>query len=70
MIIISTESIHAVPLFDPITHLVYSTSKSDVKHVFIGGKQCVKDGKIISFNIEDILNEVRNLREPILKSLI
>ena len=70
MIIISTESIHAVPLFDPITHLVYSTSKSDVKHVFIGGKQCVKDGKIISFNIEDILNEVRNLREPILKSLV
>ena len=70
LIIVSTESIHAAPLFDPITHLVYSTAKSDVKHVFIGGKQCVKDGSIVNVNMEDILYEVRKLRDPILKSLV
>ncbi len=69
LIIVSTESIHAVPLFDPITHLVYSTAKSDVKQVFVGGRQCVRDGSIVNVNMEDILCEVRKLRDPILKSL-
>ena len=69
LIILSTESIHAVPLFDPITHLVYSAAKSDVRHVFVGGRQCVKDGSILNINMEDILGEVKKLREPILRSI-
>ena len=69
LIVISTQSIHAAPLFDPITHLVYSTSKSDVRHVFIEGMQCVRDGSILNVNMQDILCEVRKLRNPILKSL-
>ena len=35
---------HAVPLFDPATHIVFSTAKSDVRHVFVGGRQVVRDG--------------------------
>jgi 5-methylthioadenosine/S-adenosylhomocysteine deaminase len=70
MVIISTNSLHSVPLFDPLTHLVYSCSKSDVKHVYIAGKQCVKDGSIINFDIENIIKEVRKLKMPTLNSLL
>ena len=70
MVIISTNSLHSVPLFDPLTHLVYSCSKSDVKHVYIAGKQCVKDGSIINFDIENVIKEVRKLKMPTLNSLL
>ena len=70
MVIISANSLHSVPLFDPLTHLVYSCSKSDVKHVYIAGKQCVKDGSIINFDIENIIKEVRKLKMPTLNSLL
>lgn len=69
IIVVSTNAIHATPLFDPLTHLVYSAAKSDVKHVFIDGVQCVKNGSILTVNMEDILLEVRKLRNPILESL-
>ena len=67
--IISTNSINCFPLFDPVTHLVYSSSKSDVRHVFIGGQQCVENGKLIKFDIDSILLEVRNLEKKIKSSL-
>ena len=70
MAIISTNSIHSVPLFDPITHLVYSCSKSDVKHVYIAGKQCVKDGSIINFDLDNVIQEVKKLKMPTLDSLL
>jgi len=57
-------------LFDPITHLVYSCSKSDVKHVYVAGKQRVKDGSIISFDMENIIKEVKKLKMPTLNSLL
>ena len=69
IIVVSTNAIHAAPLFDPLTHLVYSAAKSDVKHVFIDGVQCVKNGSILTVNMEDILLEVRKLKNPILESL-
>ena len=44
MILIDLGRPHAVPLFDPPTHLVFSCAKSDVRHVFVGGRQVVRDG--------------------------
>ena len=44
MVLIDIKRPHAVPLFDPLTHLVYSAGKSDVRHVFLAGEQVVRDG--------------------------
>ena len=46
MILIDIGRPHAVPLFDPLTHLVFSAAKSDVRHVFVGGRQVVRDGAL------------------------
>ena len=68
-IFVDMDKIHAVPVFDPITHLVYSTCKSDISDVFIGGKQVVSDGRITTLNIKDILEDVRKLSPQIVASL-
>jgi 5-methylthioadenosine/S-adenosylhomocysteine deaminase len=69
MILIDCQRPHAVPMFDPVTHLVYSTAKSDVRHVFVGGVQVVRDGQLTRHNIEDTLAEVNSLQPRIAASI-
>ena len=61
MILIDMKRPHAVPMFDPVTHLVYSTAKSDVRHVFVGGEQVVLDGVLTRHTLDDTLNAVAEL---------
>lgn len=58
MVLVDVKRPHAVPMFDPMTHLVYSTNKSDVRHVFLGGEQVVRDGQLTRMSIDDTLAEV------------
>ena len=58
MVLIDVKRPHAVPMFDPLTHLVYSTAKSDVRHVFLAGEQVVRDGRLTRLDIADTLAEV------------
>ena len=69
LILVDVARPHAVPLFDPMTHLVYSTAKSDVRHVFVGGRQVVKDGRLTLLDIDDTLAEVNALAPRILASI-
>ena len=43
-----------MPLFDPLTHIVFSTAKSDVRHVFVGGRQVVRDGALTGLDLDAI----------------
>ena len=69
MILIDLRRPHAVPMFDPMTHIVYSTAKSDVRHVFVGGRQVVKDGALTRLAIGDVLDEVEALAPRIAASI-
>ena len=61
MILIDLARAHAVPLFDPLTHLVFSCAKSDVRHVFVGGRQVVADGRVTGIDLAVVLAEVAAL---------
>jgi 5-methylthioadenosine/S-adenosylhomocysteine deaminase len=65
MVMVDIKRPHAVPLFDPMTHLVYSTNKSDVRHVFLGGEQVVKDGELTRLDIMETVDEVQSLTPKI-----
>jgi hypothetical protein len=69
MILIDTRRPHAVPMFDPATHLVYSTAKSDVRHVFVGGKQVVREGTLTRHDIGETLAAVDRLQPKIAASI-
>jgi 5-methylthioadenosine/S-adenosylhomocysteine deaminase len=69
MILVDLGRVHAVPLFDPLTHLVFSAAKSDVRHVFVGGRQVVEDGRITATDIDAVLAEVSALAPQIAASL-
>ena len=68
-ILVDINNCHSVPLFDPITHLVFGAGRSDVTDVFVSGKHVVKNKKISGLDIEKIHKEVRQLAPSIKASL-
>lgn len=58
---ISLESPHALPVYDPISHIVYSAKASDVKHVWVNGVTVVHNGKITTIDEMELLKEINRL---------
>ncbi|MEM8569763.1 MAG: amidohydrolase [Pseudomonadota bacterium] len=69
MIMIDVNRAHSVPMFDPMTHVVYSTAKSDVRHVFVAGEHVVRDGELTKARLADTLEAVRALTPDIKASI-
>lgn len=69
MILIDLKRAHAVPVFDAITHLVYSTAKSDIRHVFVGGEQVVRDGALTRHDLGRTIEAVERLAPQIAASV-
>lgn len=68
-ILVRTDGAHAAPIFDPLDHLVYGASKSDVTDVFAGGEQVVKDGQLTRVHLPELVAGVRALKPAILRAL-
>lgn len=56
-------------MFDPMTHIVYSAAKSDVRHVFVAGEQVVRDGALVKSDLAETLAAVRALEPAIAASI-
>ncbi|WP_373864005.1 amidohydrolase [Paenibacillus agaridevorans] len=54
------------PLTDIVSHLVYAGSGKDVRHVWVGGKQVVKDGQCTLLDEEKIRKEAQAAFERLL----
>ena len=67
--LISTDRLHAAPMFDPINHLIFSAGRADITDVFIAGHQLVKDGKITTLDEQALIGEVRGLEAAIAETI-
>jgi 5-methylthioadenosine/S-adenosylhomocysteine deaminase len=65
VIVIDTRKPHLVPIYNPISHMVYAAQGSDVQDVIVNGRLLVKDRKILTVNIEDIIEKVIKLSKNI-----
>jgi 5-methylthioadenosine/S-adenosylhomocysteine deaminase len=52
---------HLTPLYDPVSHLVYAASASDVRHVWVRGQPVVTDGEIRTVEAGAVMREVERL---------
>ena len=65
IIIIDVNKPHLVPMYNPVSHIVYSARGSDVQDVIIAGKVIVRDQKLLSFDLEDVLERASLTGETI-----
>ncbi|WP_059172096.1 amidohydrolase [Bacillus sp. FJAT-27445] len=62
-ILVETDSVNMFPIFDPYSALVYSANASNVRDVFIGGKQVVAEKKLVGFNLAELRSELSGAME-------
>lgn len=59
IIIIDTKRPHLTPIYNPYSHIVYAASGSDVRDVIIDGRIVMKDRRILTFDVEEVMRDVR-----------
>jgi len=58
-------TIEAKPVYNPISQLVYSTNRTQVTDVWVGGQALLIDRKLTTINESDVLNMVDNWQHKI-----
>ena len=59
LVVFDSESVRHTPLHDPYSTVVYSLQASDVKDVFVSGKQVVENGILVNSDLNQITNKAR-----------
>ncbi|MNO90992.1 5-methylthioadenosine/S-adenosylhomocysteine deaminase [compost metagenome] len=65
-IAVNTEQAHFLPRTDYISHVVYSAGPKDVEHVWIDGKQVVRQGECLTLDEERVRFEAQSAFEGLL----
>ncbi len=63
LIQVDISDINAIPLYDPVSHLVYSASGKDVSTVIVNGKILYQDNVLTTVDIGKITKEVKKYQE-------
>lgn len=65
LIIIDTHKPHLTPLYDPVSHIVYAASGSDVRDVIVDGQLVVLNRVVLKFKLEPVVESVAKLARKI-----
>jgi 5-methylthioadenosine/S-adenosylhomocysteine deaminase len=65
IIIIDTDKPHLVPMYNPVSHLIYTAQGSDVRDVMVAGKILVRNKNLLTLDMEDILDRVTRFSRSI-----
>jgi 5-methylthioadenosine/S-adenosylhomocysteine deaminase len=67
IIIVDADTPHLVPMYEPVSHLVYTAQGSDVRDVMVDGKILVRNKNLLTIDLEDILERVTRFSRNIKK---
>jgi len=69
LIVVRLDRPNAVPMYDPISQMVYALKAEDVRDVMVNGKPVVSDGRILTLNEAQILQKAAEYRVKVSASL-
>lgn len=58
VIAIDLDRLETLPLFDPVSQIVYSASRQQVTDVWVAGKQLLKQGNLTTINTDDLKSKI------------
>jgi 5-methylthioadenosine/S-adenosylhomocysteine deaminase len=65
VIVVSMSSARQTPMYDPISHLVYTTTGADVETTIVNGRVLMRNRKMLTLDTHAILKEARMLSEKV-----
>ena len=69
LILVRVDRPNAVPMYDPISQMVYALKGEDVRDVMVNGKPVVRDARILTLNEAQILQKAAEYRVKVSASL-
>jgi 5-methylthioadenosine/S-adenosylhomocysteine deaminase len=69
MISVRLDQPHAVPLYEPVSQLVYALKASDVRDVMVNGKVVVRDRQILTLDLKQVLAKAEEFQAKVRASL-
>jgi 5-methylthioadenosine/S-adenosylhomocysteine deaminase len=67
IIILDLHRPHLQPIYNIVSHLVYSATGADVRDVIIDGKLVMQNRKLLTIDEENVLNRMQEIKEKIIK---
>ena len=61
IIIIDSHRPHLTPMYNPLSHLVYAAAGTDVRDVIVSGKIVVRNRKILTIDLDDVMAKVQEI---------
>jgi 5-methylthioadenosine/S-adenosylhomocysteine deaminase len=49
------DSLHTTPMYDVVSHLIYTVSSQQVSHVWVGGRMLIQDGGFLHLDVDEII---------------
>lgn len=68
VIIVETESIESLPIYDPYSHLVYNLNSSHINDVIINGKPVMFNRQLLTLDEEEIISRAHYYKSKMLES--
>jgi 5-methylthioadenosine/S-adenosylhomocysteine deaminase len=65
IIILDTNKPHLTPMYNPISHVVYTASAADVRDVIVGGETLIRNRVPLKFDLEKIMTDVNAVARDI-----
>jgi 5-methylthioadenosine/S-adenosylhomocysteine deaminase len=65
VIVVNMSAARQTPMYDPVSHLVYATSGSDVQATIVNGKVLMRARKVLTLDEDAVLREARMLSERV-----
>jgi 5-methylthioadenosine/S-adenosylhomocysteine deaminase len=65
LITVSMNAARQVPMYDPVSHLVYVTRGDDVRTTIVNGKVLMRDRKMTTINEAEVLAQARALSQKV-----
>jgi 5-methylthioadenosine/S-adenosylhomocysteine deaminase len=69
MIVVRLDRPNAVPIYDPVSQMVYALKAEDVRDVMVNGRVIVRDGRILTLNEPQVLSKAAEYRAKVSASL-
>jgi 5-methylthioadenosine/S-adenosylhomocysteine deaminase len=68
LVAVALDRVQSQPLYHPISQLVYACGRNQVRHVWVGGRQLVNDGKLTTLDSDRLLKRAAYWQQRIADS--
>lgn len=62
---IALDDLESQPIYDPVSHIVYASTRDQIRHVWVEGQQLLANRELTTLNKADIIENAKAWRDRI-----